>query len=116
MYFSRTHLETRGMALILVALCASRLITMRVAGTSPAAGAFSPALLLPICIGSIALALLSIWRGSPQAMLYYPVLVERRAPRDVRAGASSTRQRSWSGSLVPRPETCLRRRRPTSDT
>jgi uncharacterized membrane protein len=75
MYFGHTHLEARWMALILVALCVARLAVLRLAPAAQPAGAFGTAQLIAICLGAIALALLTIWRGSPQAMLYYPVLV-----------------------------------------
>ena len=75
MYFGHTHLEARSMALILVALCVARLAVLRLAPAARPAAAFGTAQLIAICIGAIALALLTIWRGSPQAMLYYPVLV-----------------------------------------
>jgi uncharacterized membrane protein len=74
-YFGHTHLEARWMALILVALCVARLAVLRLAPAAQPAGAFGTAQLIAICLGAIALALLTIWRGSPQAMLYYPVLV-----------------------------------------
>jgi uncharacterized membrane protein len=63
------------MALILVALCAARLFVLRLAPAARPAGAFGTAQMLAICVGAIGLALLTIWRGSPQAMLYYPVLM-----------------------------------------
>ncbi len=75
MYFGHTHLEPRSMALILVALCVARLAVLRLAPAARPAPAFGAAQLIAICIGAIALALLTIWRGSPRAMLYYPVLV-----------------------------------------
>jgi len=87
---------------------------MRVAGTSPAAGAFSPALLLPICSASIALALLSIWRGSPQAMLYYPVLVNAALLGCSRGASSTANDRERIARATTRDVPA--RRRPTSDT
>jgi uncharacterized membrane protein len=74
-YFGHRHLEPRSMALILVALCVARLVVLRLAPTAKPAGAFGTAQLLAACLGAIGLALLTIWRGSPQAMLYYPVLM-----------------------------------------
>jgi len=75
MYFGYTHLGARSMALILMALCVARLVVLRVAPGARRAGAFGRAQLLAICVGAIGLALLTIWRGEPRAMLYYPVLV-----------------------------------------
>jgi len=74
MYFGYTHLGARSMALILVALCGTRLVVLRFS-TIQRAGSFGTAQLLAICVGAIGLASLTIWRDSPQAMLYYPVLV-----------------------------------------
>ncbi len=74
-YFGHTHLEARSMAVILAALCAARLVLLRLAPAARPAAAFSTAQLLAVCVGAIAIALLTIWRGSSQAMLYYPVLV-----------------------------------------
>jgi uncharacterized membrane protein len=74
-YFGHTHLEARSMAAILVALCAVRLALLRFAPSARPARAFGAGEMLAICVGAIALALLTIWRGSPQAMLYYPALV-----------------------------------------
>jgi len=75
MYFGHAHLEPRSMALILVALCAARLVALQLTRATRPAGTFGTAEMLAICIGAIVLALLTIWRGSPQAMLYYPALV-----------------------------------------
>jgi uncharacterized membrane protein len=75
MYFGYTHLGARSMALILIALCVARLVVLRVAPAARRAGTFGRAQLLAICVGAIGLALLTIWRGSARAMLYYPVLV-----------------------------------------
>jgi uncharacterized membrane protein len=74
-YFGHRHLEAQSMAMILVALCAARLVVFRLTSAERPAGAFGAPELLAVCVGSIGLALLTIWRGSPQAMLYYPVLV-----------------------------------------
>src|SRR3954452_14049075 len=67
MYFGHAHLEARSMALILVALCAARLVVLRLASAARPAGSFGAAQMLAICIGAIALALLTLWRGSPRA-------------------------------------------------
>jgi uncharacterized membrane protein len=75
MYVGHAHLAARSMAVILVALCAARLVALRFAPAAQPARTFGTGEMLAICVGAIALALLTIWRGSPQAMLYYPVLV-----------------------------------------
>jgi uncharacterized membrane protein len=75
MYFGHTHLEARSMGLILVVFCVARLVVLRFGPGSRSARAFGTGEMLAICVGAIVLALLTIWRGSPQAMLYYPVLV-----------------------------------------
>ncbi len=75
MYIGRSHLEPRSMAVILVALCAARILAQHFQPAARRASPFGTMELLAICAGAIALALLTIWRGSPKAMLYYPVLV-----------------------------------------
>src|SRR4051794_2778823 len=75
MYFGHTHLEARSMATILVALCAARLVVLRFAPAAQPAGTFGAGESIAICVGAIALSMLTLWRGSADAMLYYPVLV-----------------------------------------
>jgi uncharacterized membrane protein len=71
-YFGQTRLGATWMALALIAICGIRLVALRVSSDAPRA--LAPQLLL-ICGGAIVLALVSMWSGSPDAMLYYPVLV-----------------------------------------
>jgi len=76
MYVSESRLGARWMAIGVIAVCVLRLAVSRMGASSPAA----PAALggreqLLICCGAVTLALLSIWSGSSNAMLYYPVLV-----------------------------------------
>jgi len=73
-YFGQSRLGVSSMALILIVICALRLAASRLGGAARFAGAFGMPQLLTIC-GVIVLALVSILRGSPEAMLYYPVLV-----------------------------------------
>ncbi len=75
MYFGYAHVDVRFMALTLVALCAARLVALRFVPAARRGGAFGTAQMLTICVGAISLSLLTILRGSPQPMLYYPVLV-----------------------------------------
>ena len=73
-YFGQSRLGVSWLALILILMCALRLAASRLGGAARFAGAFGMPQLLTIC-GVIVLALVSIWRGTADAMLYYPVLV-----------------------------------------
>jgi uncharacterized membrane protein len=67
-YFGQTRLGVTGIAFTLIAVCGLRLFALRVGGF------WGPQALL-ICGGAIVLAFASLWRGSTDALLYYPVLV-----------------------------------------
>ena len=76
MYISESRLGVQWMAIGVIAVCVLRLAASRFGAPSRDARAvFGIRELLLICCGAIALALVSIWRGSSSAMLYYPVLV-----------------------------------------
>lgn len=75
MYVGQTWLGVTWVAFILIALCGIRLVALRFGPTARIAGAFGARHLLLVCGGAIVLALISLWRNSPDAMLYYPVLM-----------------------------------------
>jgi uncharacterized membrane protein len=76
MYVSESRVGTRWMAIGVIAVCVLRLAVSRIGAPSAAArAALGGRELLFICCGAVTLALISIWRGSSNAMLYYPVLV-----------------------------------------
>jgi len=76
MYISESRLGVQWMAIGVIAVCVLRVAAYRFAApTAPAQAALGARELLLICCGAIALALVSMWRGSSNAMLYYPVLV-----------------------------------------
>jgi uncharacterized membrane protein len=60
-----------GIAAILAAVCVARLVVVRVRGGVSVGGR---AIVL-VCVAGIALAAVSLWRGSASAVLFYPVLV-----------------------------------------
>ena len=74
MYFGQSRLGVTWMALILILICGLRLAALRWQRAARVVGAFGTPQLLATC-GAILLALVSLWRGSAKAMLYYPVLV-----------------------------------------
>jgi uncharacterized membrane protein len=74
MYFGQSRLGAAWMGLILILICGLRLAVVRCGTNSRLAGAFGTPQLLVIG-GVIVLALVSMWRGSHDAMLYYPVLM-----------------------------------------
>lgn len=74
MYFGQSRLGVTWMALILILICGLRLAAMRSGRPARVVSAFGGPQLLATC-GAIALALVSMWRGSAGAMLYYPVLM-----------------------------------------
>jgi uncharacterized membrane protein len=76
MYVSESRLGVHWMAIGVIAVCVLRVAVYRFAApTAQAQGALGTRELLLICCGAVALALVSMWRGSSNAMLYYPVLV-----------------------------------------
>jgi uncharacterized membrane protein len=76
MYVSESRLGVQWMASGVIAVCLLRLAVARLGAAPPDARAvLGTRELLLICCGAIALALVSMWRGSSSAMLYYPVLV-----------------------------------------
>lgn len=74
MYFGQRRLGVTWTALILILVCGLRLAALRFGGAARLAAAFGAPQLVLIC-GAVALALASMWHGSPEAMLYYPVLM-----------------------------------------
>ena len=74
MYVGQTRLGVTSLALIFIAVCALRLAALRFGRAARLAGALGAPQLLVI-FGAIALALVSLWRGSTATLLYYPVLV-----------------------------------------
>jgi uncharacterized membrane protein len=76
MYIGETRLGVQWMAFGIIAVCLLRLGVARLGvPRSDGRPVFGTRELFLICCGAIALALVSIWRGSPTALLYYPVLV-----------------------------------------
>ena len=76
MYVGETRLGVQWMAVGVIAVCLLRLgVTRFGAPRADARSVFGTRELFLICCGAIALALVSIWRGSPTALFYYPVLV-----------------------------------------
>lgn len=76
MYVSESRLGVQWMAIGVIAVCVLRLAVSRFGTPSlDARAVFGTRELLLICCGAIALALVSLLRGSSSAMLYYPVLV-----------------------------------------
>ncbi len=76
MYVGESRLGVQWMAIGVIAVCLLRLAVSRFgAPLVDARAVFGARELLLICCGAIALAIVSIWRGSSSAMLYYPVLV-----------------------------------------
>jgi uncharacterized membrane protein len=76
MYIGETRFGVQWMAIGIIAVCVLRLAVWRFGSHSVSTqAAFGTRALLIVCCGAIALALVSIWRGSSSAMLYYPVLV-----------------------------------------
>jgi len=76
MYIGEARLGVQWMAVGVIAVCLLRLGVSRFGVARAADGSvFGAPELLLICCGAIALALVSIWRGSSTALLYYPVLV-----------------------------------------
>ena len=76
MYVTESRLGVRWMAVGVIAVCVLRLAVSRIGAPSAAArAALGGRELMLICCGAVTLALVSIWRGSSNAMLYYPVLV-----------------------------------------
>src|SRR4029079_17106207 len=71
----RAHLSARSRAVILVALGAARLVALRFAPAAQPARTFGTGEMLAICVGAIALALLTIWRGSPHALVSHSLPV-----------------------------------------
>src|SRR5688572_20386418 len=74
MFFGQSRLGATWMALILILICGLRLVAVRFGSSARLARAFGTPQLLVIC-GAMVLALVSMWRGSHDAMLYYPVLM-----------------------------------------
>lgn len=76
LYISQSRLGVQWMAIGVISVCLVRLAVSCVGPRSIDAWAvFGPRELLVICCGAIVLALVSMWRSSSSAMLYYPVLV-----------------------------------------
>jgi uncharacterized membrane protein len=74
MYVGQSRLGATWMALILILICGLRLLALRFARSARLARAFGTSQFLMIG-GAMVLALVSMWRGSHEAMLYYPVLM-----------------------------------------
>ena len=75
MYLGISQLGVTWAASGLIVICAIRVVVLRLgqgARTSIGLGARE---LVFFCGGAIALALISVWRDSPDALLYYPVLM-----------------------------------------
>ena len=70
-YFGLRHFGAIWIAAVLLAICVLRFAVLRSSG-APAGGAAQMWLL---CGGGIALAVISIMRGTPDAILYYPVVM-----------------------------------------
>ena len=70
-YFGLRRFGAFSMAAVLVVICALRFAALRASG-APARGGAQVWLL---CGGGMVLALISIWRRSADAILYYPVLM-----------------------------------------
>jgi len=75
MYVGQSRLGVTWIACILIAICAIRLVAFRFGPAARIAGAFGSRELLFFCGGAITLALLSVWRDSPDAILFYPVFM-----------------------------------------
>jgi len=76
MYIGESRLGVQSMAIGIIAVCVLRLAISRFGASAlDARAALGIRELLLICCGAIALALVTLWRGSSSAMLYYPVLV-----------------------------------------
>jgi uncharacterized membrane protein len=75
MYVGLSRLGVVWIACILIAVCAIRLVAFRFGPAARIAGAFGSRELLLFCGGAITLALVSVWRDSPDAILYYPVFM-----------------------------------------
>lgn len=74
-YFGQTHFGVTWMATALITVCCVRLAALRVGSAYTAqARSFGGPQILMMCGGAIVLALVSLFSGSPAAMLYYPVL------------------------------------------
>jgi uncharacterized membrane protein len=67
-YFGQARLGVTGITLTLIAICGLRLVALKLGGF------WSPQVLL-ICGCGIVLACASLWSGSTDALLFYPVLV-----------------------------------------
>jgi uncharacterized membrane protein len=74
MYVGQSRLGASWLALIFIAVCALRLAALRFGQAARLAGAVG-APQLTVLGSAIALALVSLWRGSSDALLYYPVAV-----------------------------------------
>jgi uncharacterized membrane protein len=75
MYVGQRRLGVRWIAFVLIAICAIRLVALRFGRGARTSSAFGWRELLLFCGGAIALALVSVWRDSPDALLYYPVFM-----------------------------------------
>jgi uncharacterized membrane protein len=76
MYISQSRLGVQWMAIGVITVCVLRLaVSHQGLPSVDARTFFGTREALLVCGGAIALALISIWRGSTSAMLYYPVLV-----------------------------------------
>ena len=74
MYFGQSRLGAAWMGLILILICGLRLAVLRFGSNARLASSFGTPQLLVIG-GVIVLAVVSMLRGSHDAMLYYPVLM-----------------------------------------
>ena len=74
MYFGQSRLGASSMALILIVICVLRLVALRFGSSARLARAFGTPQLL-VLGGAMGLALVSMWRDSHEAMLYYPVIM-----------------------------------------
>ena len=76
MYVGQTRLGASWLALNFIAVSALRLAALRFGRTARLGGAVgAPQLSVIVMAIALALALVSLWQGSSEAMLYYPVAV-----------------------------------------
>ena len=75
MYFGQSRLGVTWLASVLIAACVIRLAASVLWPGARTAGAPGLRQALLLCGGAIALALVSLWRDSPDALLFYPVFM-----------------------------------------
>jgi uncharacterized membrane protein len=75
MYVGLNRLGVAWLACTLIAACVIRLVAFRFGPAARFAGSFGSRDLLLFCGATIALALISVWRDSPDALLFYPAFM-----------------------------------------